>query len=396
MLSQKIVTNMSRGSMIRAMFEEGAKLKQLYGADKVFDFSLGNPDVEPPEAVQEAFRKYISEPNIHKYMNNAGFTDVREAIAAKLQKETGVPLTSGNVVMTCGAAGGLNVVLKTILNPGEEVIVFAPYFVEYNSYVDNNQGSTVVVPPNTDTFQPDAEIFRKYITPKTKAIIINSPNNPTGVIYGRETLTSLAKVLEEKEKEFGTTIFVLSDEPYSKLVFDGAEVPSVLENFKNAIVVNSYSKSLALPGERIGYIAASSRIGEVELLVGGLVYCNRVLGFVNAPSLLQKVVAASLDAAVDTDIYKKRRDTLYDHLIKLGFTCVKPQGAFYLFPKSPIPDEAEFKNIALKYNILLVPGSGFGCPGYFRLAYCVSQQTIENSLPAWEALARELNMGTHL
>lgn len=392
MLSQKIVENVSKGSMIRAMFEEGAKLKKLHGADKVYDFSLGNPDVEPPEAVIEAFRKYIEEPDIHKYMSNAGFDDVREKIANRIQEETGAAISAGSIVMTCGAAGGLNVVLKTILNPGEEVVLFAPYFVEYLTYIDNSVGKPVIVPANTDTFEPDANALRNYITQKTKAIIINSPNNPTGVIYKEQTLKEIAKVLEEKESEFNSTIFVLSDEPYNKLVFDDVQVPSVLRIFKNSIVVNSFSKSLALPGERIGYIAVSSAVKDADLLMNCLIYCNRVLGFVNAPSLLQKVVAASINVAIDTDIYKERRDLLYNILTSCGFSCIKPQGAFYLFPKSPIPNDMEFKNLALKYNILLVPGSGFGCPGYFRLAYCVSLKTIENSLPAWKALANELGL----
>lgn len=395
MISQKIAANLSKGSMIRAMFEEGARLKKIHGTDKVYDFSIGNPDVEPPEAVKEAFLKYIQEPDVHKYMSNAGYDEVREKIAARIQKETGIAVPFGNLVMTCGAAGGLNVVLKTILNPGEEVIVFAPFFVEYLTYIDNFGGQPVIVPANTVTFEPDAGILKDYITPRTKAVILNSPNNPTGVIYREETLREIAEVLEQKEKEYNTTIFVLSDEPYNKLVYDGVQVPSILKLFKNALIVNSYSKSLALPGERIGYIAANPAINDVGFLVNGLIYCNRVLGFVNAPSLIQKVVADSVDAVVDPNIYKERRDLLYNHLRELGFSCIKPQGAFYLFPKSPIPDDAEFKNIALKYNILLVPGSGFGCPGYFRLAYCVSLKTIENSLPAWDALAKEINLGPH-
>ncbi|MCX7711942.1 MAG: pyridoxal phosphate-dependent aminotransferase [Clostridia bacterium] len=392
MLSQKVVTNVSKGSMIRAMFEEGAKLKKIHGADKVYDFSIGNPDVEPPKEVIEAFKKYIQEPDIHKYMSNAGFDDVRARIAGKIQEETGISIGHNNIVMTCGAAGGLNVVFKTILNPDEEVIVFAPFFVEYLTYIDNFGGKPVVVQSDTNNFEPKAEELKKFITPKTKAIIINSPNNPTGVIYKEETLKEIAKVLEEKEQEYNTTIFVLSDEPYNKLVYDVVKLPSVLKIFKNAIIINSYSKSLALPGERIGYIAANPAIQDIEMLMNGLIYCNRVLGFVNAPSLIQKVVASSVDAVVDPDIYKQRRDLLYNHLTKLGFSCVKPEGAFYLFPKSPIPDDVEFKNIALKYNILLVPGSGFGGPGYFRLAYCVSLKTIENSLPAWEALAKEMKL----
>jgi len=391
MLSQKVIQSLSSSSWIRAMFEEGEKLRKIHGTENVYDFSLGNPDVEPPKEVKEAYRKLILEdnPNLHKYMVNAGFADVREKIAGRLQRETGIPMGFQNIVMTCGAAGGLNVVLKTILNPGEEVIVFIPYFVEYLSYIDNHGGKAVKVSTNLNTFEPDPEELKKHITKNTKAVIVNSPNNPTGVIYSEDILKKMAQVLESKEKEYGTTIFVISDEPYNKLVYDNVEVPSVLKIFRNSIIVNSYSKSLSLPGERIGYIAANSNISDNGLLMGGLIYCNRTLGFVNAPALVQKVIAEAIDAAVDTESYKRRRDVLYNHITSLGFTCARPQGAFYLFPKAPVPDDVEFVKSAVKHNLLLVPGTGFGCPGYFRLAYCVSMKIIENSLPAFEALAKE-------
>lgn len=391
MISQKIAESLKNGSWIRAMFEEGEKLRKQFGADKVFDFSLGNPDPEPPEAVRQTLKKFILDetPDLHKYMSNAGFTDVREKIANQLTKETGVQLSFENIIMTCGAAGGLNVVLKTILNPGEEVIVFSPFFVEYLTYIGNQGGKGVIVQTDRATFEPDPEAFKDSITANTKAIIINSPNNPTGVVYSEETLKKLAEVLEAKEKEFGSTIYVISDEPYNKLVYDGIRVPSILKIFRNSLIVNSYSKSLALPGERIGYIAANSSISDLESLMNGMIYCNRALGYVNAPSLFQKVVAESLDAAVDAEIYRERRDILYNHLIKLGFECVKPGGAFYLFPKALMDDDVEFVKRAVKYNLLFVPGKGFGCPGYFRIAYCVSKKTIEASLPAFEALANE-------
>lgn len=391
MISNKISESMKSASWIRAMFEEGEKLRKIYGPDKVFDFSLGNPDYEPPLEVRQSLKKYILEdvPNVHKYMSNAGYADVRKTVAGHITGETGVQLTESNIVMTCGAAGGLNVVLKTILNPGEEVIVFSPFFVEYLSYIDNHGGKGVVIPTNPSTFEPDPAVLEKSIKPQTKAIILNSPNNPSGVIYSEKVLKELAQVLAAKEKELGTTIYVLSDEPYSKLVYDGVKVPSMLRIFKNAIVINSFSKSLALPGERIGYIAASSNIDGIDLLVNGLIYCNRILGYVNAPSLFQKVIADSLNAEVDTSEYKARRDILYNHLVKLGFDCIKPEGAFYLFPKALIDDDVEFTKRAVKYNLLLVPGKGFGCPGYFRIAYCVSRNIIENSLPAFEALVKE-------
>jgi aspartate aminotransferase len=291
--------------------------------------------------------------------------------------------------MTVGAAGGLNVVLKALLNEGEEVIVFAPYFVEYNSYIDNNGGKTVVVPADTKSFQPNFEEFKKLITAKTKAVIINSPNNPTGVVYSEESLKTMASIIEEKEKEYETTIFIVSDEPYNKIVYDGNKLTAVMAVFKNSIVVNSFSKSLGLAGERIGYIAVSSKIDNVDLLINGLVYCNRILGFVNAPALFQRVVADALEAKIDVEDYKEKRDFLYDNLTRLGFECIKPQGAFYLFPKALIDDEVEFVNRALKYNLLLVPGSGFGCPGYFRMSYCVKFDMIKNSIPAFEKLAKD-------
>ena len=393
MFSEKIVNNLSRSSWIRAMFEEGAKLAEKYGADKVYDFSLGNPYAEPPTEVMESLKKYIlnNEKGIHRYMNNAGYPEVREKIAKSLQKESGVELSADNIVMTVGAAGGLNVVLKAIINPEEEVIVFAPYFVEYNFYADNHGGKTVVVPPDVSTFEPDLNAFEKSITTKTKALIINNPNNPTGVIYSEEKLKNIAEIIVKKEKEYGTTIFVLSDQPYSEIIYDGAKVPSMLSIFSNAIVVNSFSKSLGLAGERIGYIAASSRIKDIALLMNALTFCNRTLGFVNAPGLFQKVVCDSLEARVDTEAYKKRRDFLYENLTRLGFECVKPQGAFYLFPKALIDDDVEFIKRALKYNLLLVPGSGFGCPGYFRISYCVKFDMIENSISAFEKLAKEFN-----
>lgn len=394
MLSQKVVQSLSNASWIRAMFEEGEKLRKLHGDDKVFDFTLGNPDPEPPESVRESLKKIILEekPGIHRYMSNAGYVDVRQKVAESINSETGLYLSSQHVIMTCGAAGGLNVVLKTILNPNEEVIIFAPYFAEYIFYVDNHGGKIVVVPPEKDSFEPDLKALENSINKNTKAVIVNSPNNPSGYVYSEETLAKIAKILAQKEKEYDSTIFVLSDEPYKKLVYDGVKPPSILNLFKNSFVINSFSKSLSLPGERIGYIAVNPGIKDVDLLIGGLVFCNRTLGYVNAPSLFQMAIAQSLDEAVDVDVYKVRRDMMYDSLVKFGFSCIKPQGAFYLFPKSPIADDVGFIKHALKYNLLLVPGKGFGCPGYFRIAYCVSHETIKNSLPAFEALAKDFNL----
>jgi len=391
MISEKIVSNLGRSSWIRAMFEEGAKLAQKVGADNVYDFSLGNPYAEPPAEVIESLKKHVmgDEKGLHRYMNNAGYPEVREKIAKSLQKSSGVKLSQQNIVMTVGAAGGLNVVLKSILNPGEEVIVFAPYFVEYSFYADNHGGRIVVVPPDISTFEPDLKAFEDAITIKTKAVIINNPNNPTGVIYSEEKVAAIAQIIERKENEYGISIFIISDEPYAEIVYDQANVPSILANFKNGILVNSFSKSLGLAGERIGYIAVSSKIENVELLINALSFSNRTLGFVNAPALFQKVVGDALEAKVDVQEYKKRRDFLYDNLTRIGFECVKPQGAFYLFPKAMMADDIQFIKRAINYNLLLVPGSGFGCPGYFRISYCVKFDMIERSILAFEKLAAE-------
>jgi aspartate aminotransferase len=392
--SQKVVENLRNSSAIRAMFEEGARLKKEFGEANVFDFSLGNPDPEPPEETLAALRELVLNPprGLHGYMNNAGYADVRAKIAAQLAGGSGTPLSADNIVMTCGAGGGLNVILKALLNPGEEVILFSPFFVEYKFYAENHGGGVVIVPTDERTFFPDLAALEKSISAKTKAVILNTPNNPTGVVYPEALLAGMESVLQKKGREHNTVIYLVSDEPYRDIVYDGVRAPSVLKIFQNAIVAYSFSKSLSLPGERIGYVAASGRIEGIGTLCDALAFTNRTLGFVNAPSLFQRLVAESLDARVDINIYRERRDLLYNHLVSLGFSCVKPEGAFYLFPKSPLPDTADFKQMALKHKIILVPGSGFGCPGYFRLAYCVSIETIQNSLPAFTALAREAGL----
>ncbi|AEB76707.1 aspartate aminotransferase [Clostridium botulinum] len=391
MFSKKVLNNLNNSSWIRLMFEEGAKLEKKYGKDKVYDYSLGNPYAEPPFEVLNSLKNHVSgnEQGLHRYMSNAGYPEVREKIAEQLQKNSNIKLSTEHIVMTVGAAGGLNVVLKSILNPEEEVILFAPYFAEYNFYIDNHGGKTIIVPPDTSTFEPDLIYFEKSITPKTKAIIINNPNNPTGVIYNEKTLKNIQDIIFKKEQEFGITIFIISDQPYSEIIYDNTKLPNILSIFKNAIIVNSFSKSLGLAGERIGYIAVSSKIENVPTLINALSFCNRTLGFVNAPALFQKVIADSLDAKVDISAYEERRNFLYEHLTKLGFQCVKPQGAFYLFPKALIDDDVKFIKEAMKYNLLLVPGSGFGCPGYFRISYCVEFDMIKNSIAAFEKLANE-------
>ena len=392
MISNKMEKLVKGSSTIRAMFEEGKKLSAKYGEENVFDYSLGNPNVEPPEEVKKAIIDIINEEPqnlVHGYMNNAGYEDVRKKIADFINEKNNTNLTENNIVMTCGAAGGLNIILKTLLNPEDEVIVIAPFFGEYQNYVNNFDGKLVVVQSNKETFQPDIEALEKGITPKTKAIIINTPNNPTGVIYSEESLTKMAEVLKKKEKEYGTSIYLISDEPYKEIAYDGAEVPFLLKYNKNSFIGYSYSKSLSLPGERIGYVVANSEMDDYENIIQSLNVANRILGFVNAPSLFQRVIGRILGAEVDVNIYKKNRDLLYNHLLSLGFECVKPQGAFYLFPKSLIPDDKAFAEAAKKYNLLIVPGSSFGCPGHFRLSYCISYEKIEKSLQAFTKLAEE-------
>ncbi len=394
MISRKVEENLGKSSWIRKMFEEGAKLKAIHGDDKVYDFSIGNPYFEPPQAVVENLKAIVNDDikGLHRYMANAGFQEVREKVAAAVSESTKHPIPFNNVVMTVGAAGALNVCLKTLLNPGEEVVLFAPYFVEYIFYIQNHGGESVIAQTDKKTFEPDMESFADSITSKTKAVIINSPNNPTGVIYSPETLQKMATIIKEKEAQFGTTIFVLSDEPYSVIRYDNVEIPHVFDYFDNVIIANSFSKSLGLAGERIGYLAVSGKSKNLELLMNGIVFANRTLGFVNAPAIFQKVIGDSVNDTVDVNLYLERRDLLYNHLASLGFECVKPQGAFYLFPKAPIEDDIEFVMKAKEFNLLLVPGTGFGCPGYFRLSYCIGIDTIENSKEAWTKLADYYNM----
>jgi aspartate aminotransferase len=392
-IAVKIRESLSNASFIRKMFDQGEELRKIHGAANVYDFTLGNPDLEPPAAFQAKLKELADHPlpGMHKYMSNAGYMETRAAIAANLNRIAGQNLTANHVLMTVGAGGGLNVIFKTLLNPGDEVLVNSPYFVEYGFYADNYQGKLVVVKSRPD-FQLDLAAIAKAITPRTKAVLINSPNNPTGVVYTAEILRGLAKLLHQKETEYGTTIYLISDEPYSGLVYDGVKVPPVLSIFDHAIVGTSHSKDLALPGERIGYIAINPKIPEADLLFNGLVFANRILGFVNAPALMQRLVTDLQGQVSGVEVYRERRDLLYNHLISVGFDVIKPQGAFYLFPKSPIPDDVAFINAALKYNLLLVPGSGFAGPGYFRIAYCVAKETIVRSLPYFTKLAEEFGL----
>ncbi len=395
MISEKMKKLAENNSVIRAMFEEGLQMAKEFGADNVYDFSLGNPSVPAPEAVNQAIRDILEQEDslsVHGYMSNVGYEFVRKAVADNLNRRFGTDFSAGNIIMTVGAAGGLNVILKTLLNPGDEVVTFAPYFAEYGNYVMNYDGTLVVVSPDTVNFQPNLKEFKEKITPKTKAVIVNNPNNPTGVVYSRETCTELGRILREKQREYGTSIYLISDEPYRELAYDGVEVPYLTKYYANTIVGYSWSKSLSLPGERIGYLVIPSECDDYELIYAAAGIATRVSGFVNAPSLMQRAVEKCLDEQTDVAAYDRNREALYNGLKNCGFECIKPQGAFYLFVKAPTPDEKEFVQRAKKYHILMVPGSSFACPGYVRIAYCVSHETIVNSLPFFRKLAAEYGL----
>ena len=393
MIADKMKNMVANSSAIRAMFEEGNRLAQIYGAENVYDFSLGNPNVAAPESVKKAIKELLDENDpvvLHGYTNsNSGYADVRETVAESLNERFGTNFEGKNIVMSVGAAGGLNVILKTLINPGDEVIAFAPYFGEYRSYTNNYDGVLVEISPNTVDFQPKLDEFEQKITPKTKAVIVNTPNNPTGVVYSEETIKKLASIMEAKQEEYGTDIYLISDEPYRELVYDGAEVPYLTKYYANTIVGYSYSKSLSLPGERIGYLVIPDEVRDSEDVLAAANVATRILGFVNAPTLQQKLVAKCIHEKTDLSFYDRNRETLYNGLKECGFACIKPEGAFYLFVKSPIADEKEFCAEAKKYHLLLVPGSSFACPGYVRLAYCVAYETIVNSLPKFKELARK-------
>ena len=384
-ISRQVSEKLEKSSWIRKMFEEGLRMKQEHGADNVFDLSLGNPVVEPPEEVRQAIVSAASNttPGLHRYMPNAGLTDVREAVAGSLSAESGVKLSADHVVMVCGAAGGLNITLKALLDPDEEVIAFSPFFVEYLFYSDNHGGKTVIVPTHED-FSLNFDELRKALSPKTKAVIINSPNNPTGVVYSRAMLTELAEVLRQHTSDTGNPVYLISDDPYKKIVFDEVETPNIMELYENSIYITSHSKDLALPGERIGYVAVHPKCADAESLMSGLIFCNRVLGFVNAPALIQRAVRNVQDVSVDAEMYRKKRDFLYGELTRIEYSVVKPQGAFYLFPKSPIEDEVEFVQKLAEKKVLVVPGRGFGSPGYFRISYCVPDKVLEGSIRGFE------------
>ena len=389
-VAKKMLQFMESGSWIRKMFEEGARLKKIHGEDKVFDFSLGNPNVPPPDVVKQKLLEILNkdEPSLHAYMPNAGLLGARSALSAYLSGEYGVAMEPQHVIVTCGAAGALNIVFKSLLDPGDEVLSPTPYFVEYTFYADNHGGVLKTVPVRED-FTLDLEGMAEAIGPKTKIILINSPNNPTGQIYSESSLQALGEILTRKSREYGRAIYMVSDEPYRKIVYNGTPVPSIFQAYTNSLVVTSYSKDLSLPGERIGFVAVSPQADDGSNLINALSLANRILGFVNAPSLMQRVIADLQGICVDVGIYKRKRDLLADGLLQAGYQLTIPPGAFYLFPRSPLKDDVQFVKLLQEENVLVVPGSGFGGPGHFRIAYCVDDRTIENSLPAFRrALVR--------
>jgi aspartate aminotransferase len=388
-IAKKIDGFMQKASWIRRMFEEGMALKQKHGAENVFDFSLGNPNLDPPAEFFEALQKAVDErvPGAHAYMSNAGRPETRAAVAQFVSEEQGVELTADNVIMTCGAGGGLNVAFRTLLDPGDEVLVPSPFFVEYRFYIDNHNGVCRLAETRED-FSLDLAAVEEAISERTKIVLINSPNNPTGTVYDAQAIGGLGDLLREKSREYGKAIYLMSDEPYRKVVFDGVRLPSILAVYDNSIMVTSYSKDLSLPGERLGFIAVNPAIESLEATIGGLVFSNRTLGFVNAPALMQRVTAQLQGVSVDASIYQRKRDFLCGMLGELGYQFVVPRGAFYLFPKSPI-DDVEFVKELQAERILVVPGSGFGRAGHFRIAYCVADSTMEKSRDGFARVAEK-------
>ena len=386
-ISKRIKEWMEQSSWIRKMFEEGVAVKAQYGEENVFDFTLGNPDLEPPFLFSEILQRVVAEirRGKHSYMPNAGYPETRQAVADYLSQEHQVEISGEQVIMTCGAGGGLNVVLKTLLNQGEEIIILIPYFVEYLFYVSNHGGSCKLVKTRSD-FSLDLSEIEKALSSKTKAIIVNSPHNPTGRVYDEESMRELGELLRRKSSEIGRELYWISDEPYSKIVYDGISLPSIFRVYENSILVTSYSKELSIPGARMGFIAVSPLAKPLNDLFGGMIFCNRTLGFVNAPALMQRVVRHLQGISVDVTIYQRRRDVLCDNLDSLGYRFVKPEGAFYLFPHTPIDDVAFVQELHSEH-ILTVPGRGFGMPGFFRIAYCVDEKVIMQSFEGFRKVA---------
>ena len=392
-VSKRTILAMKEGGWIRRMFEVGAELTQRYGADKVFDLSLGNPIMEPPdELVAEMHRVTGSgAKGMHRYMPNAGYVETRDAVARALAKETGIPFTADQIVMTCGAAGALNVIFESILNPGDEVVIFAPFFGEFTFYIENHQGQPVVAPTD-ESFLPDMAALEGLITARTRAVLINSPNNPSGVLYSESLVKGLGEVIAQKERDYGTEIFLLSDEPYRRILFDGLTYPHIFSHHHASVAVHSHSKDLAVPGERIGYIAVNPGYSGKAQLLDGIIFWNRSLGFVNGPAIMQHTIKGLQGVSVDAAEYQRKRDYLYGELMGMGYQVVKPQGAFYMFPKSPLEDDVAFVAALQERRVLTVPGRGFGLPGYFRISYCVEDRVLEGAVEGFAECAREFGL----
>ncbi len=389
-IATKIETILHRSSWIRKMFEEGARLKAAHGADKVFDFSLGNPNITAPECFDKALAETAcSCSGEHGYMPNTGYAHVRQSVAKYLSEEQGVTVTQDEVIMTCGASGALNVALKTLLDPGDEVLTPVPCFVEYGFYADNHGGVLKTVATHPD-FSLDLEAMATAITPQTKVVLINSPNNPTGQIYSQESLERLGELLAAKSARYERPIYLISDEPYRKIVFDDHSVPSIFTVYADSLLATSYSKDISIPGERIGYAALNPAANYRDAVMNGMALANRILGFVNAPALMQKIVACLQGTSVDIGLYQRKRDLLCEGLAAAGYEFITPPGTFYLFPKSPIPDDVAFVQALQEELILVVPGSGFNGPGYFRIAFCVDDATIVNALPGFKRAIERL------
>ncbi len=384
-IAKKLEANLSRSSWIRQMFEQGALLKEKHGSENVYDFTIGNPNLEPPDEFKKALLEAVQETvaGLHGYMPNAGYPFVREAVADYLSQEHEIEISEHEVIMTCGAAGALNVVLKTLLDPGDEVLCPKPYFVEYGTYADNHGGVLRTVPTKPD-FTLDLEAITDAMTPKTKVLLINSPNNPTGQVYSQDSIQSLGDLLRDHSQKYNKLIYLVADEPYRKIVYDHKDVPGIMKYYNESIVIASHSKDISIPGERIGFLAVNPKATCRDQLMAGMIMSNRILGFVNAPALMQRAIASLQGKSVDVTLYKRKRDLLWDGLADCGYTVTKPAGAFYLFLKAPVADDVEFVNILQEELILTVPGSGFGGPGHIRIAYCVDDRTITNALPGFK------------
>lgn len=391
-IAPKIKAFMEKSSWIRKMFEQGAQLKAEFGPENVFDFSLGNPNLDPPPAFHRTLRDLLAEPaaGLHAYMANAGVPQTRQAVAGFLSAEHGLPFTENEIIMTCGAAGAINAVFRALLSPGDEIIILAPFFVEYLFYADNFQAVPKIV-SSTPDFLPDLAAIENALTPQTKAVLINSPNNPTGRVYPAAAVSGLGELLRKRKQEKGQDIYLISDEPYRKIVYDGIQVPSIFQAYTESIVVTSYSKDLSIPGERIGYLAVNPQAPDRVELINAMTLTNRIMGFVNAPALMQRALIRLQGQTVDIGLYQKKRDLFCRGLTRAGYQFNVPEGAFYLFPRTPIPDDVAFVQALQEEKILTVPGTGFGAPGFFRIAYCVADDVIERSLPGFERVMKKFS-----